>query len=56
MDATSVPGTVAGSGAATAMKPGIPMRLSMGVAMALPPFPNKPPRKPINIPIKKIER
>src|SRR5687767_3651723 len=46
----SVLGTVAGSGAATATIGGTPMAASSGVAMAEPPLPNIPPRKPTPAP------
>ncbi len=47
-EAINVPGIVAGSGEATAMKPGKPTMARRGVAIALPPLPNRPPRKPDN--------
>ena len=43
-NATSVPGTVAGSGEAIAMIGGTPISARNGVAIAEPPFPNRPPR------------
>jgi len=49
-EAISVPGMVAGSGDATAIKPEYPIRLKSGVAIALPPFPNNPPRNPMTMP------
>jgi len=55
-EATSVPGMVAGSGEATAINPGYPRRLRSGVAIALPPLPNNPPRKPITIPTTNASR
>lgn len=52
----SVPGIVAGSGDATAINPGTPSRLNIGVAIALPPLPKSPPRNPTTTPIKNIPR
>ena len=52
--ATSVLGTVAGSGEATAMIGGTPMAASSGVASAEPPLPNMPPRNPTTVPISTI--
>ena len=53
---TNVLGTVAGRGDATATKPGKPIKLSKGVATALPPFPKRPPRKPMITPVTRAPR
>jgi hypothetical protein len=55
-EASNVPGIVAGRGDATAIKPGNPTMAKRGVAMALPPFPNNPPRNPIITPTRKAPR
>src|SRR5258708_36558153 len=55
-EASNVPGIGAGRGDATAIKPGNPTMAKRGVAMALPPFPNNPPRNPIITPTRKAPR
>src|SRR5207245_6877923 len=45
-DAASIPGIVAGNGEATATIGAIPAAPKSGEAIADPPFPNRPPRKP----------
>ena len=45
---------VAGSGAATAIIAGTPIACNNGVAIAEPPLPNNPLKKPMHKPIKAI--
>ena len=55
-DATTVLGTVAGSGDATSNKPGKPQQAEQRRGHRVPPFPKRPPRNPTIAPVRRAPR